>query len=596
MSSQLSSEEKLYRIRHSLSHVMAMAVLEMFPEAKLAIGPPVDNGFYYDVDLSRSLQPEDLKELEKRMEKILKQDISFQVSSHTIAEGIEQFKNQPYKKELIEDLGKAGETAITYYTSGSFVDLCKGPHVEHVKDIPYGCFELSHAAGAYWRGDEKRPMLQRLYGLAFASKDELKAYKMMIEEAKKRDHRKLGAELDLFTFSDLVGSGLPLWTPKGNTLRLLLDEYVWKLRQARGYERVEIPHITKKELYIKSGHWEKFQDELFKITTREGHEFVMKPMNCPHHTQIFARKRWSYREMPQRYANTTMCYRDEQTGELNGLSRVRSFTQDDAHVFCRYNQAKEELSKIWDVVEEFYKTFNFDLQVRLSFHDPKNMDAYLGGPEVWKKAEAELQELVEERGSEYVVALGEAAFYGPKIDFLAKDSLGREWQVATIQLDMNMPERFDLTYIGEDGAEQPVLMIHAAIMGSIERFLSILIEHLAGNFPFWLAPVQVAVIAVSDQFNDAAHQVAHLLTGAGFRVSVDDSSESVGKKIRKSSLEKIPAKMVIGQQELDTLDKGGEWQIKVNGRADLAERFGEDARSLQVILETMHELVSERAL
>lgn len=585
------SADQLYRIRHSLSHIVAMAVLEVFPEAKLAIGPPVDNGFYYDFDLPRPLQPEDLKDLQKRMQKLLKDDISFTVSNHTVDEALQQFAAQPYKKELIEDLAKAGETEVTYYTSGSFVDLCKGPHVAHVKEIPADAFELSHAAGAYWRGDEKRPMLQRIYGLAFASKEELATYKTMLEEAKKRDHRKLGAELDLFTFSDLVGPGLPLWTPKGNTLRLLLDEYVWQLRKERGYERVEIPHITKKELYVTSGHWEKFQDELFHITTREGHEFVMKPMNCPHHTQIFARKAWSYREMPQRYANTTTCYRDEQTGELSGLSRVRAFSQDDAHVFCRYAQAKEELSKIWDIVEQFYKTFNFDLKVRLSFHDPANMKAYLGDAAVWEKAEKELQELVTERGVEYFVGVGEAAFYGPKIDFMANDSLGREWQVATIQLDMNMPTQFGLTYTGEDGTDQPVLMVHAAIMGSLERFLSIIIEHLAGNFPLWLAPVQVSVLSVSDQFNDAAHELAKELREAGLRVEVDDSSETVGKKIRGAAVQKIPAKIVIGQQEVDGR-KNGEWQIKVNWRSDLAQQ--EEPYALSDLLVYMQKQISDR--
>ena len=573
--------DQLYKIRHSLSHILAMAVLEILPDAKLAIGPPVDNGFYYDFELSRSLTPDDLKDLEKRMRKLVAQNLSFTQSKKGVAEAKAQLSGQPYKVELVEDLAVKGETELGFYTSGSFTDLCKGPHVASTSEIPQGCFRLSHVAGAYWRGDEKRQMLQRVYGLAFESAEALAAYDAQVEEAKKRDHRKLGADLDLFTFSDLVGSGLPLWTPKGNTLRLLLDAKVWELRQAQGYERVEIPHITKKELYEKSGHWEKFQHELFHITTREGHEFVMKPMNCPHHTQIFDRKKWSYREMPQRYANTTTCYRDEQSGELSGLSRVRAFAQDDAHVFCRYDQLQEEFLKIWTIIEQFYALFGFALKVRLSFHDPENMAAYLGTPELWAEAEATIKALADSRGTEYFVSIGDAAFYGPKVDFVASDSLGRDWQVATIQLDYNMPSRFELSYMGTDGTPQPVLMIHAAIMGSIERFLSILIEHTAGNFPFWLAPVQVAVLAVSDQFNDVAEEVAQALRAAGLRVDADLSSESVGKKIRGASIQKIPLKLVIGQQEASTKEAG--WELKPNWRQDLAEQ-GEQARSLAALI------------
>jgi threonyl-tRNA synthetase len=587
--------DQLYKIRHSLSHLLAMAVLDQFPDAKLAIGPPVDNGFYYDFQLSRAIQVEDLRKLQSRMEALAAEDIRFEVSSHGINEALGDFKDQPFKAELIKDLETKGETEVTYYTSNAFVDLCKGPHVASTAEIPKQSFELSHIAGAYWRGDDKRPMLQRIYGLAFESSAALKEYKAMVEEAKKRDHRKLGTELDLFTFSELVGSGLPLWTPKGNTLRLLLDEYVWQLRSAYGYERVEIPHITKKDLYVMSGHWEKFKDELFHITTREGHEFVMKPMNCPHHTQIFARKRWSYREMPQRYANTTMCYRDEQSGELSGLSRVRSFTQDDAHVFCRYGQAKEELLSIWNVVEQFYTTFGFDLKVRLSVHDPENMSAYLGEPEVWKRSEADLKELVNEKGVEYYVGVGEAAFYGPKVDFMAKDSLGREWQVATIQLDMVQPERFGLTYVGETGEDEPVLMIHAAIMGSLDRFLSIIIEHLAGNFPFWLAPVQVAVLPVSDSFADDAVKLADMLRKEGLRIEVDLSKESVGKKIRNASMQKIPAKIVLGQKERDAHEANGVWNVSVNWRSDLSAETGTELPLIEVI-GRMRELVHMKTL
>ena len=359
--------------------------------------------------------------------------------------------------------------------------------------------------------------------------------------------------MDLFTFSDLVGSGLPLWTPKGTLVRNLLDEYVWELRKKAGYEKIEIPHITKKELYIKSGHWDKFKDELFRITSREGHEFAMKPMNCPHHTQIYARKAWSYKELPQRYANTTACYRDEQSGELSGFLRVRSFSQDDAHVFCRMNQVKKEFVKIWDIVHDFYKVFGFKLQVRLSVHDSKHMEKYLGKEKKWKEAENILKDIVKEKKVEAIDGLGEAAFYGPKLDFMAKDSLGREWQVATIQLDMNMPERFDLTCINEKGEKERIVMLHAAIMGSIERFMSILIEHFAGAFPLWLSPVQVKILPISgEKHAEYAESVYKYLKENNVRVELDDSNESLGKKIRSAKIEKIPYLVIIGDKEKES--------------------------------------------
>jgi threonyl-tRNA synthetase len=364
------------------------------------------------------------------------------------------------------------------------------------------------------------------------------------------DHRKLGRELDLFTFSDLVGSGLPLWTPRGTLVRNLLDEYVWEMRKARGYEKVEIPHITKKDLYIVSGHWDKFKDDLFRITTREGDEFALKPMNCPHHTQIYARKPWSYRQMPQRYANSTMCYRDEQSGELNGLSRVRAFTQDDAHVFCREAQVKEEFLKIWDIIETFYKTFGFSLRIRLSFHDPAKPDNYLGDKARWKVAEDTLRTMAQERGADTFEGIGEAAFYGPKLDFMAEDSLGRQWQVATIQLDLNLPERFDLTCVNEKGEKERIVMIHAAIMGSIERFMSVLLEHLGGVLPPWLSPVQVAILPISEKHMAYAQSILNELDAADIRaeLSVDDS---LGKRIRNAKTEKIPYLLVIGDEEMN---------------------------------------------
>ncbi len=365
-----------------------------------------------------------------------------------------------------------------------------------------------------------------------------------------KDHKQLGRELDLFVFSDLVGSGLPLWTPKGTLIRNLLDDFVWELRHKRGYEKVEIPHITKKALYEKSGHWDKFNDDLFRITTREGDEFALKPMNCPHHTQLYARKPWSYRELPQRYANSTMCYRDEQSGELNGLSRVRAFTQDDAHVFCREPQVKEEFLKIWDIVQEFYGAFGFSLKIRLSFHDPKAPDKYLGDKNKWKFAEDTLREIAKEKGAETFEGIGEAAFYGPKLDFLATDSLNREWQVATIQLDMNMPDRFDLTCVNEKGERERIVMIHAAIMGSIERFLAVIIEHLGGAFPTWLTPVQVRILPVSDKHAEYARSVYATLTATKIRAEVDSSAETLGKRIREGKMQKIPYLLVVGDQEV----------------------------------------------
>ncbi len=555
--------EQLEHYRHSLAHLLAAAVLEMYPEAKRTIGPAVADGFYYDFEFAEPISESDLPKIEKRMRKILPTWKAFEREEVTADDARKEFADNPYKLELIDEFSKEGQT-LTLYRSGKYVDLCRGGHIDNPKDIDPEAFKLSKLAGAYWRGDEKNKQLTRIYGVAFATKDELDAHLTMLEEAKKRDHKKLGVELDLFTFSDLVGSGLPLWTPKGTLVRDLLDGFVWKLRSRYGYQRVDIPHITKKDLYETSGHWEKFQHELFQIKTREGHEFVMKPMNCPHHTQIFARKQWSYRDMPHRYASTTKVYRDEQSGELAGLSRVRAITQDDAHVFCRQAQVKEEMTKIWEIVQTFYGAFGFDLTVRLSLHDPKNMEAYLGTAETWKTSEAALRELVKSKGMEAVEAPGEAAFYGPKIDFMSRDSIGREWQVATIQLDMNQPERFDLFCINEKGEKERVVMIHAAIMGSIERFMSVLIEHYAGAFPFWLAPEQIRLATVADAYSDYAHELKTKLEAAGIRVSLDDSNEKVGKKIREASLEKIPWTIVVGEKEA----AGEDLQIKVFGQEE----------------------------
>jgi threonyl-tRNA synthetase len=544
--------DKLHNIRHSLAHLLAAAVLEIYPETKVTIGPVIENGFYYDFDMKSPISDKDLLKIEKKMREILKTWKEFKVEEKTQAEALEYFRDNEYKTELINEIADKSEK-ITLYTFGNFTDLCRGGHAENPnKEINPDSFKLDRMAGAYWRGDEKNKMLTRIYGLAFETKEDLEKYENMREEAKKRDHKKLGKELDLFTFSELVGSGLPLWTPKGTLVRNLLDNFVWELRKKAGYVKVEIPHITKKDLYITSGHWEKFKDELFKITTREGHEFAMKPMNCPHHTQIYARKPWSYKELPQRYANTTACYRDEQSGELSGLSRVRAFAQDDAHVFCRMSQAKEEFLKIWDIVYGFYESFGFELKVRLSTHDPKHMEKYLGNEKKWEETVGILKEIIKEKKIKVIDGTGEAAFYGPKLDFMANDSLGRQWQVATIQLDMNMPERFDLTCTNEKGEKERIVMLHAAIMGSIERFLSILIEHNAGNFPVWLSPTQVAIIPVKENHLKEAEKISNLLKKENTRVEIFNSNESLGKRIHAAKAERTPYVIVLGDKETES--------------------------------------------
>lgn len=566
--------------RHSLAHIMASAIQQLWPEAKFGVGPVVENGYYYDVEIPGVvLTDADLKKIEKQMYSIINKKTDFIKIEKSIDDAIDFFKsiNQSYKVELLNDLKSKGTTKldsveqevmpegssnITIYKTGDFTDLCRGPHISNTSEID-SAFKLQKLAGAYWRGNENNPMLSRIYGLVFSTETELTDYLKFLEQAKARDHRKLGVELDLFVFSDLVGSGLPLWTPKGTLLRNLLDDFVWQLRSERGYQQVDIPHITKKELYEKSGHWEKFKDELFRITTREGHEFAMKPMNCPHHTQIFARKKWSYRELPQRYANTTKVYRDEQTGELSGLSRVRSITQDDAHVFCRPSQTAEEASKIWDIIHLFYTAAGFKLSVRLSLHDPEHPEKYLGSTDTWKSAEEQLRQLIKNRiGDDFVEATGEAAFYGPKIDFMAKDSLGRKWQVATIQLDMNLPERFDLNYVTEQGKEEKVIMLHAAIMGSIERYLSVIIEHFGGNFPFWLSTTQIAIISVAENHHDFCNKLNSELLAHGLRVDMFLENDTLGSKIRKVAGQKIPYTIVIGDKEVG----GADLNIRVRGQ------------------------------
>ncbi|HEV7449244.1 MAG TPA: threonine--tRNA ligase [Candidatus Paceibacterota bacterium] len=566
--------------RHTLAHLLAATVRDLYPGAKNAIGPSIDNGFYQDFDLgSHKISEEDFPEIEKRMREILK---TWTTSSHrevTPEEAQKEYAWNEYKAELANEFALGGKT-ITFYRLGDFDDLCKGGHSENPeKEVDPNTFKLDRVAGAYWRGDEKNKMLTRIYGLAFDTKNELDTYLAQREEAKTRDHRKLGAEMDLFITSPLVGAGLPLWTPRGTIVRSELANYIWELRSARGYQKVTIPHITKKELYEISGHWDKFGDELFRITTREGKEYALKPMNCPHHTQIFARKPHSYREMPQRYAETTMVYRDEQSGELGGLTRVLSITQDDSHVFARHSQVKEEFFRIWDIVDTFYKTFGFSLRVRLSFHDPASMDKYLGTPEIWKNAENALRQIAKERGADHFEAPGEAAMYGPKLDFMATDSMGRQHQVATIQLDMNQPERFDLTCVNERGEKERIVMIHGAIMGSIERFTAVLLEHLGGILPTWLSPVQAKILPIGEAHIAFATDTLERLKEAGIRAEIDESGESLGKKIREAKTLKIPYLLVIGDQEVAantaTLE-GREGKLGAMPVADIVAKLKEE--------------------
>lgn len=546
--------KELAHKRHSLAHVLAMAVLEKYPEAKLTLGPAIDTGFYYDIDFGTAQKPgdDDLKELTKAMQKIVRKGATFSHEEVSKDDALTHFANNPYKKELISEISEKGET-ITLYTTDWFTDLCRGGHVNDLKDIDPESFRLEKIAGAYWRGDEKNQMLTRIYGLAFDTKEELDAHITQQEEAKKRDHRKLGKELGLFVFSDLIGAGLPLWTTKGTIIREELQDFVWELRKARGYGKVVIPHITKQPLYEKSGHWAKYAEDLFKIQTRDGHVFAMKPMNCPHHTQIFDAEPRSYRDMPQRYAESTMVYRDEQTGELSGLSRVISITQDDAHVFCRVNQIEDEVKSVWEIIQTFYSKFGFILTPRLSRRDLSTPEKYLGKVENWEIAESKLRDvIVKNFGEKYIDGPGEAAFYGPKIDFIAKDAIGRSLQVATIQLDFVQPERFELTCVNEKGEKEGVVMIHCAIMGSFERFLSVAIEHFAGAFPTWLSPVQVKVVPIGERQSEFAKSVYEALKSVDVRVELDDSNDSLGKRIRNAKTEKVPYVIVLGDKEVES--------------------------------------------
>lgn len=541
------SANDLEKMRHTAAHILAAASEQLKPETKLGVGPATEDGFFHDIDVAENWTEKDIPLLQKEMNKIKGMDLPLTHRQVSKDEAKEIFAHDPYKLELIEEI-KGDTVGISEMGEGFFVTLCEGGHVASTGKI--GEFKLTRLAGVYWKGDESRAQLQRIYGILFPNRKELKEYEQLQAEALKRDHRKLGKELDLFTFSPLVGSGLPLFTPRGAVIRQELVNFLQELQKPMGYQPVVIPHITKADLYKKSGHWEKFQDDLFHVKGKSGNAFVMKPMNCPHHTQIYASQKRSYRDMPIRYSEVTAVYRDEQAGELQGLSRVRAITQDDAHVFCRLDQVQDEVGLVLKMISDFYAAFSFKLRVRLSLHDSGQMEKYLGEESLWEKAEGMLEEALRKQEiNDFTKQPGEAAFYGPKIDFLAQDSLKREWQVATVQLDFNMPERFELSYTDETGRETRPVMIHRAITGALERFMAILIEHYAGALPMWLSPTQVAVLPISDDQGDLARQVVDKLIAAGIRGEVDGRGESIGKKIREAEMMKVPVMLIIGKKE-----------------------------------------------
>ena len=581
----MEKDTKIYKIRHSLSHILSMAVLDKYPEAKVTIGPAIENGFYYDFDFGEiKISDSDLKDFQKKMKKIISQKIDFEKIEISKEEALKKFKDNEYKTELINEISENGEK-ITLYKSGDFEDLCEGPHVKNSSEISTDAFKLTKIAGAYWRGDENNKMLTRIYGIAFENKEELEKYEEMIREAEKRDHRKLGKELDLYTTSELVGAGLPMFTPKGTKIREAITDRIWKLQSALGWERVVTPHITKKELYETSGHWAKFGDELFKVKGKANAEFVMKPMNCPHHTQIFASSPKSYKDLPIRYAENGVVYRDEQAGELSGLTRVRSITQDDGHAFVTPEQVEQEIKNIVSIIKDFYTDLGMlkegNYWVSLSLHDPAQPEKYLINEDgLFLEAEKILEKIAQDENLPYKKMEGEAAFYGPKLDFQFKDALGREWQLGTVQLDFNMPKRFGLEYTDKDGERKTPIMIHRAIAGSLERFMAVMIEHTAGNFPFWLAPIQARIIPIGDFANDYAKNIFEELKNEGFRVELDDSNDGFGKKVRKAKKEKLPYFIVIGEKDmeenkltLESRDTGESQQITLEELKEIFNKF-----------------------
>ena len=575
------SEEELKSMRHSLAHIMAQAIQHLWPQAKFGVGPAIDNGFYYDIYLDNgTISEADLPKIEEEMRKIVAANYPFERRDVSVEEAIDWAikGDQTFKMELLNDLKRSGTTVaselagekmgsvsdddskvetVSLYSQGDYTDLCRGGHVDSTGKV--GAFKLTKTAGAYWRGDENNPQMQRIYGVAFATQEELDEYLNRLEIAKQRDHRKLGKELDLYTTSPLVGIGLPLFTPRGTILRDIVAQYSNQLRQKFGFEKVWTPHITKKDLYETSGHWAKFGEELFLVKSQEtSDEMALKPMNCPHHTQIFASRPRSYREMPVRYLETTTDYRDEKTGELGGLNRVRSLTQDDSHIFCRTDQIEGEINNLLSAARELYSSINMKLRVRLSYRDES--DSYLGDLSLWNSAQNQLKSAVEKVGLDYFEQEGEAAFYGPKIDFMATDAIGREHQVATVQLDFVQPQRFGLEYADNDGNFTTPVMIHCALLGSVERFLSVFIEHTGGWFPFWAAPEQVRILTINDTVLEYVDKITTILSDITLmkpvryndvRFTIDSRNESLGKKIREATSMKIPVQLIVGPKDME---------------------------------------------
>ena len=575
-------------IRHSFAHVLAAAVKKMYPKAQLGIGPVIENGFYYDFNKVKIAQ-EDLPKIEKEMREIIRGNHKFKKELWEAAKATRHYKKeaQPYKLDLIRDLVKSqipkskSQTNSKFkiqnskltkvgmvYTGDVFLDLCRGGHAKNTSELPVDAFKLTKVAGAYWRGNEKNPQLTRVYGVAFATKKELEEYLHAMEEAEKRDHRKLGRALGLFVFSELIGPGLPVYTPKGTAILQKIKDYSRELRKEIAYQEVHTPQINKAELFKISGHYDKYKDDMFHVRSNyTDEEYFMKPMNCPQHTQLYASELRSYKDLPVRFADFANLYRDEKPGELNGLSRLRAFSQDDGHSFCTEDQIEEEFNRVLGVVEKAMKTYGMTYWIRLSLRDEKNKKKYLGDDATWKKSQATLRSLLKKKGVEFKEAQGEAAFYGPKMDLMAKDSLGREWQLSTIQLDLNMAGRFGLEYIDENGKKKTPVMIHAAIVGSPERFLGVLLEHYAGAFPVWLAPEQVRIVPVSDKFVDYANKVKEILleTQKDLRITIDEANETLGKKIREGETMKVPYLLIVGEKEQQAKQVG----VRKRGKGDL---------------------------
>ena len=551
---------------HSTSHVMAQAIQDLYPGAKLTIGPAIENGFYYDVDFGeQKISESDFQKIENRMLEIARGKHDFKMRAVTKEEALEYYKkiDNPFKVELIENLE---DGTITFCDHDTFTDLCRGGHIPNTGIIK--AVKLMNVAGAYWRGNENNPQLTRVYGTSFPKQKELKEYLELLEEAKKRDHRKLGKELELFTFSQKVGQGLPLWLPKGAALRERLENFLKKAQKKAGYEMVVSPHIGNKELYVTSGHYAKYGEDSFQPikTPHEGEEFLLKPMNCPHHCEMYNSQSWSYRDLPKRFAEFGTVYRYEQSGELHGLTRVRGFTQDDAHIFCTPEQLDEEFKKVIDLTLYVFDSLGFEnFTAQVSLRDPENKEKYIGSDDVWEKAENAIINAAKEKGLNYIIETGEAAFYGPKLDFMVKDALGRSWQLGTIQVDYNLPERFDLTYKGSDNESHRPVMIHRAPFGSMERFIAILLEHTGGNFPLWLLPEQAIILSLSEKYEKYSQKVLSLLENHEIRAVLDNRNETIGKKIREAEVKKFPYMLIVGEQEA----KDGTISVRKHGEGDI---------------------------